>query len=137
MLVKDGGQGIQTLAKLGEAFLELDGFGFVHFRGESGFSLGIYAIGGPQIVAKSLLVSFIGIVLAQNSELIERIQTGSPLDKGFLASLVLKPLKNIRDRLDFLDVLAVLLVNGDVLVAVAGPQCRGPFINEVVKTAFG
>jgi hypothetical protein len=34
MLVEDGGQGIQTLAKLGEAFLELDGFGFVHFRGE-------------------------------------------------------------------------------------------------------
>jgi hypothetical protein len=32
MLVEDGGQGVQALAKLGEAFLELDGFGFVHFR---------------------------------------------------------------------------------------------------------
>jgi hypothetical protein len=137
MLVEDGGHGIQALAKLGKAFLELDGFGFVHFRGESGFSLGIYAIGGPQIVTKNLFVSFIGIVLARNSELIERIQTGSPLDQGLLASLVLKPLKNIRDRLDFLDVLAVLLVNGDVLVAVAGPQCRGSFIHKVVKTAFG
>ena len=34
MLVEDSGKGIQTLAKLGEAFFELDGFGFVHFRGE-------------------------------------------------------------------------------------------------------
>jgi hypothetical protein len=84
MLVEDGGQGIQALAKLGEAFLELDGFGFVHFRGESGFSLGIHAIGGPQVVAKRLFVLFIGIVLARNSELIKRIQTGSPLAQSFL-----------------------------------------------------
>jgi hypothetical protein len=49
----------------------------------------------------------------------------------------LKPLKNIRGCLDSLDILAVLLVHGDVLVAVAGPRCRGSFINEVVKTALG
>jgi hypothetical protein len=36
MLVEDGGQGIQTLSKLGEAFLELDGLGLVHFRGGRG-----------------------------------------------------------------------------------------------------
>ncbi len=32
MLVEYGRQGIQALAKLGEAFLELNCFGFVHFR---------------------------------------------------------------------------------------------------------
>ena len=32
MLVEYGSHGIQALANLGEAFLELDGFGFVHFR---------------------------------------------------------------------------------------------------------
>jgi hypothetical protein len=32
MLVEYGRQGIQALAKLGEAFLEFNGFGFVQFR---------------------------------------------------------------------------------------------------------
>ena len=32
MLVEYGSHGIQALAKLGEALLELDGFGFLHFR---------------------------------------------------------------------------------------------------------
>jgi hypothetical protein len=32
MLVEYGGYGIQSFAKLGEAFLDFDGFGFVHFR---------------------------------------------------------------------------------------------------------
>ena len=46
MLVEDGGQGIQALAKLGEAFLELDGFGFVHFRGE--IKSGLTGFGEPR-----------------------------------------------------------------------------------------
>jgi len=32
MLVEYGSHGIQALAKLGEALLELDGFGFLHFK---------------------------------------------------------------------------------------------------------
>ena len=39
MLVEDSGKGIQTLAKLGEAFFELNGFAFVHFKTESQFKL--------------------------------------------------------------------------------------------------
>ena len=46
MLVENGGQGVQALAKLGEAFLELDGFGFVHFRGE--IKSGLTGFGEPR-----------------------------------------------------------------------------------------
>lgn len=35
MLVEYGGDGIQAFAQLGEAFFELDGFGFVHFKSGS------------------------------------------------------------------------------------------------------
>ena len=35
MLVEYGSHGIQAFAQLGEAFFELDGFGFVHFKSGS------------------------------------------------------------------------------------------------------